>query len=669
MAFHPLWLPQPWWIVFPFSSGRGDRIRAVRSCLQNDGGFGNWPRAESYLECCFQAFVALNALDAVALVDTRPVRRFLLDREIAAGGFADDPGGHPTLFNTFYAAVCLNLLNRIDAIDPATHLAFVATHEKRKGRSLSYACIPGWEPELIATFWAVTTRFVLGAIPKDDGRLIADWVESCWSEEDGAYGASPGHPAAIEYTYCALAVLAIIGHPVPDHRTGRITAFVSDLFDTSRSLFGERPGAPGAWSDSMWAVACLAMLGTIDALDLRTHTRLVRRLEPDQLWHLHCQLTILSYLDQTEPQTRLRLVNIEHVPAANGYSVVSTTIQNRPVINSPVVQLDMSETSARRVSAIVDELEQLIRKPPRRSFEESFGTVLDELSAEVTSVFLPRAVFRPGEEEVSFLELSSEPDLLAIPLELARIDDELMMLRHSPGRLIRTLQPSTGDGTDFTPSAKLRVLLLGGSHQGRREVLSTVEPELADIEAVFRGMGTTEVHRLQGRDFTRRNLRAALTESVAPWDIIHYSGHTFSLGSTGETSGIMLADGELEARVMADWLGGGLPRLLFVSGCASSRLIGSQSGLFRWTNRGMASVWASHGIPYLGSYWSIRDREGAAFAARFYQWIAAGYPIGEALRQTRQYFRNRRVRPSGWAGYSLVGSPRIRLCTYQFAAR
>ncbi|MFI9847179.1 CHAT domain-containing protein [Nonomuraea sp. NPDC051941] len=659
-------MPPPWWAAFPHDSSRDAFIGAINKCLQPDGGFGNWPRSESYLECCFQAFVALNSLDATSHVDNSRVLSFLLEREVAAGGFSDEADGNPTLFNTFYAIVCLNMLGRLRDVNREAHVNFVRSHMVSGRRSLAFSCMPGWDPELIATLWGVIILSILGALAQEDRESLGHFIGQCWVESEGAYGASPGHPPYIEYTYCAVALQILLERPISEERSTRIVSFVERLFDGGSHLFGEIPSAPGTLGDSMWAASCLSMLSAVDALDLRTFRRTVRSVVPDQLWSLHCQLSILNYLDQAEPSIRLKVINVDHVPDSDGYALVATALHNRSVIAGPLRRLNTFKSTHDHVEGMLNELEHILVTERHRSVADiKFDAKLDAVSAEVSAAFLPGPVLQVEEGDYAFVELTSEPELLSIPIELSRLDNDILGIRLSCGRMIRSDIASIG--VNLMPPDALHVLLLAGSHRGRKEVLPGSAREIAGIAKKLRIFDSVEVCVLAGRELNRDTLRTQLTGTQ--WDIVHFSGHTFASSSDGWISGILLADGELEARIMAEWTRAHRPRLVFINGCAAGRMKGRDVGMFRWANRGIGTAWMELGVAYIGSYWSIRDGDSSRFGERFYGYVMEGIPVGEALRLTRVHMRNGGIPQAAWAGYSLLGSPRLRLSRYRFSPR
>ncbi|WP_405180053.1 CHAT domain-containing protein [Nocardia sp. NBC_01377] len=652
-------------MVFPEMGDRRENVGRIHSCLQSDGGFGNWPKSTSYLECCFQAFVTLNALDAVSTLRDNRVRQFLMDREIASGGFADDPFGRPVLFNTFYGIVCLNMLGGLDSVDRRAHTRFIRAHLVEVNGVSAFVSSPGWRPDLIGTFWGTVTLSLLGTLTESDMAGIERFVDSCWTNDATGYASYPNMTGYVEYTYCALNILTLLGISIAPNLRSAIIKTIANLYDSSTDLFGEQPGAPGTPADSMWSIASLAMLSALEELDLRAHRRRIRSMPTDQLWTLHCRLSILNYLDETEPDTRMKIVSIEHVPVSNGYVLVSTQVEERPIANVPPLELDISSKTPAVLETILDRLESAIisRKP---SSHDEFDNSLADAVAEINGVWLPASTWASNDGDYTFTEMYSEPELLSVPLELARVGGETIGTRTACGRILRLNGITLSGGVDLRPRSTASVLLLGGSHQGKREVLVGVGREVSILEGIFKDADVrTEV--VSGRDLTRSRIRELLT--TESWDIIHFSGHTYGSASDRHIGGIIVADGNVEARAMVAWCDGRMPRLVFANGCGSGRLYGSKRGVFRWTNNGMARAWVEAGSSYIGSYWSIRDGDSSRFAACFYSLLKGGLPTGEAIRLTKTQMRDHGMGKRSWAGYSLVGSPRLRIFTYRFTPR
>lgn len=670
MPFHPMWLPPPWWAEFSTGDDRAGLVGAVGECLQDDGGFGNWPNSTSYLECCFQAFVALNTLDSVMEFDSVAVKRFLAERAAESGGFADVPSGRSTLFNTFYGVICCNMLD-MELPYGSRHADFVSEFRacEEPQHWDAYACEPGWRPELIATYWAVATLSILDATSIDLGS-VGNFVDACWNDSLGAFGARPGHGAYLEYTYCALAIGSLLDLPLATDRRDRVVEFIAESLDEDTGLFGESTGAPGTLGDSLWAAACLGILEAQDAIDLRRHRQAIDTLEPNQLWHLHCKLLIKSYLDQASLRLSEKVLVAEHVPVPDGYAFVARDMSNAGSLStSPYLHLDIADSSLGEIDGLLDELDVTMQSH-RRSAINKFNHALEQLSREVTAAFMPAVTTIDLSVGHSFVELMSEPALLSVPLELAMVNEKHLGESAAVGRLVRAPAPADRDIEGPAASRDIHVLLLGGSHVGRRSNLPSVSKEIEAIGAMLQRVPRATVTCLDGKALTRKALRETMTNSGAAWDLIHFAGHSFAATGGADNdyarSGIILADGEIELRVLLEWCDGQTPPLVVINSCASSRTKLQREGVARLANRGMAAAVSLAGGAYIGAYWPMRDNPSTSFARTLFDLASRGLPIGEAVRLARMRLRVLGAPPSDWAGYCLVGSPRMRIAPYQW---
>ncbi|NEJ17650.1 CHAT domain-containing protein [Rhizobium leguminosarum] len=141
--------------------------------------------------------------------------------------------------------------------------------------------------------------------------------------------------------------------------------------------------------------------------------------------------------------------------------------------------------------------------------------------------------------------------------------------------------------------------------------------------------------------FNRNGLGAALA-SEAP--IIHIATH-FSVGASDETSRLLLGDGpmslkDIKAGIDSRSLAFSDVKLLVLSACETA-FGGNGNEL-----ESLAAVMQDHGVKsVIATLWPIADQSTAAFMVRFYTYLQAGYPRGEALRRTQiDFIHNRQDR-------------------------
>jgi len=147
------------------------------------------------------------------------------------------------------------------------------------------------------------------------------------------------------------------------------------------------------------------------------------------------------------------------------------------------------------------------------------------------------------------------------------------------------------------------------------------------------------------------------------YDAFHFSGHGHAEGETPDRWGLLLDQGDrlfpgdLEDDGVTG-LGDSHP-LVFLNACYSGK------GTFSLTSfAGLIGAFVQAGAgAVVGSYWALWDDRAPAFAVAFYQYLLAGYPLGEATRQARLWFRKQYPGDPTWLAYTVFGHPGARAGT------
>ena len=104
---------------------------------------------------------------------------------------------------------------------------------------------------------------------------------------------------------------------------------------------------------------------------------------------------------------------------------------------------------------------------------------------------------------------------------------------------------------------------------------------------------------------------------------------------------------------------------LDLSGCHLVLLSACQTGWGRLSpegNLGLARTFLVAGVDcVVVSLWPVDDTATAGLMIAFHQHLAAGATTGEALRHAVRETRRCHTRPVDWAGFTLLGSPDLRL--------
>lgn len=128
-------------------------------------------------------------------------------------------------------------------------------------------------------------------------------------------------------------------------------------------------------------------------------------------------------------------------------------------------------------------------------------------------------------------------------------------------------------------------------------------------------------------------------------------------GCHGDVSSLILADG---VRLTPDELAG--PRqsalrdrrpLVFLNACRAGGQELSWTGLGGWASAWTGRCWS----PFVGPLWSVTDAPAAFLAARFYDELAHGAPIGAAMTCARKATRQQWPEDSTWLAYSVYAHP------------
>ncbi|HEY0779466.1 MAG TPA: CHAT domain-containing protein, partial [Gemmatirosa sp.] len=149
--------------------------------------------------------------------------------------------------------------------------------------------------------------------------------------------------------------------------------------------------------------------------------------------------------------------------------------------------------------------------------------------------------------------------------------------------------------------------------------------------------------------------------ALVPFDVIHFATHalvddrsvartSLALAPGGGESGLVSA-GDLAALHLA-------ARLVVLSACRSAGGVvvdgeGVQGLTAPLLEAGARSVVATQ--------WRIRDRGTAAFVDGFYDHLAGGLPVADALQAAKRDAIARGAPPAEWAAFTVVGDPTVRV--------
>lgn len=187
-------------------------------------------------------------------------------------GISGGAGQLPNLGNTYAGLVLLKTLGRIEEIDKAAIVAFIAEMRTDTGFTM-YA---DGEEDIRATYCAAASFSLLfsEAIAEDaqfnplqhpEGQRIFAGIEesvyACQTYEGGFAGA-PLEEAHGGYTFCALATLRILEKPVPD--AARLARWLAERQSSPLGGFSGRTEKEADSCYNFWVGACFKLAGCTD---------------------------------------------------------------------------------------------------------------------------------------------------------------------------------------------------------------------------------------------------------------------------------------------------------------------------------------------------------------------------------------------------------------------
>src|SRR6185436_6817430 len=188
--------------------------------------------------------------------------------------------------------------------------------------------------------------------------------------------------------------------------------------------------------------------------------------------------------------------------------------------------------------------------------------------------------------------------------------------------------------------------------------LPSAGPETDEVERALSGRADVIVERMDGARATISAVTEALEQGI--YDLFHYAGHAHLDEHDPEQSGLLLADGTLTAaRLPAAAL-----QLVFLSACESGRLRDVEPGRaaprVRGNGRSLAEAFLRAGVrAFVGTFYAVDDADARRFASIVHARLAAGSPLGGAIRAARDALYE--ARSPDWGNFLLFGDDALVL--------
>jgi hypothetical protein len=207
--------------------------------------------------------------------------------------------------------------------------------------------------------------------------------------------------------------------------------------------------------------------------------------------------------------------------------------------------------------------------------------------------------------------------------------------------------------------ARLRILLVVDSMRN----LPGCRHEADRIQRVLAGRADVDITRLDGAAATLKVVSKELRDGH--YDVLHCAGHAWFDENAPDRSGVRLADATLSAAHLSS---AAPPRLVFLSACRSSRVRRDgvdaaetpAPAILPQQGRSLAEGFLRAGVSTLiGTFVSVWDEPAREFADRFYTIVAAGQPLGAAMREGRKRLHEKQE--PDWGNFVLYGDDEMIL--------
>lgn len=245
--------------------------------------------------------------------------------------------------------------------------------------------------------------------------------------------------------------------------------------------------------------------------------------------------------------------------------------------------------------------------------------------------------------------LTIETNEARIPWELATIGGVPLCASFACGRrMLRPVPPRPSGGP--ADAAPFSVLVIADPEEN----LPWVDGETRGIiEAVGRHPGAT-VRVLEKEAARAGEVIGALQQE--PYAAVHFSCHASHDERDPARSRVFLHDEPVPAARLLDVRYATRPSLVFVNACESGRSRTDARG----QHHGLAAAFVDLGVQaFVGPLWPVGDEASARISVLFYEALARGASVGEALREARVACAQEIPGDPlvSWASYVVYGDP------------
>jgi hypothetical protein len=180
-------------------------------------------------------------------------------------------------------------------------------------------------------------------------------------------------------------------------------------------------------------------------------------------------------------------------------------------------------------------------------------------------------------------------------------------------------------------------------------------PAVADERAFFDDLSTRRNVQLSGPSMRRQEVLDLFT--AGGFQVLHIATHGQFNAEDADQSVIELTDDTLRPGDLRGALLRGIRQsmpLVFLNVCDGGRANFGLTGLGGWAEKLFQEANAA---AFVGALWEVHDSLAVEFSKHFYDRLAAGDTLGEAMRAARTHLRDLDPVNPTWLAYTLYGDP------------
>jgi len=180
-------------------------------------------------------------------------------------------------------------------------------------------------------------------------------------------------------------------------------------------------------------------------------------------------------------------------------------------------------------------------------------------------------------------------------------------------------------------------------------------PAVASERSFFDDLSTRRMIQLAGPSVRRQEVLDLFM--AGGFQVLHIATHGQFNAEDADQSVIELADDTLRPSDLRGALLRGIRQsmpLVFLNACDGGRANFGLTGLGGWAEKLFQEANAA---AFVGALWEVHDNLAVAFSSHFYDRLAAGDTLGEAMRAARAHLRELDPINPTWLAYTLYGDP------------